>query len=312
MELLPTSLAQLLLQEAQNPTSLSIRLRWAQQVASAMRYCHSTRPVVLHLDLKSSNIMISGGNDDSRFAKVTDFGTAKILESSPQSAATPASMHITSLHVTELWAAPELLRDRVASTNADVYSFGVVLWELLQATGEAPYVVESRQFSKPMLIQKIMSGDVRLSNPTSNASGGVSVEVLKLMTSCTSFESSQRPPFREIYQTLQKALATESFVFVFTKPSRFLLDYFGERFGDFGLALPYGPEEDIISDSALIVWRNARQLVIVPQRSFESRKDAEQNRDQLVESLPDSSEDDDESLFETCTVESKIKYGFLN
>jgi serine/threonine protein kinase len=154
-----------------------------------MRCCHATKPTVLHLDLKSANIVISeardDGGEDMRFAKVIDFGTARILESS----ASNAAMHITSLHVTDLWAAPELLQHSRASTHADVYSFGVVLWELLQATGLSPYGSESQRLTKPVLIQEIMANNIQLSLPDSAASRDAPSAVVELLVACTGFRA---------------------------------------------------------------------------------------------------------------------------
>ncbi len=98
------------------------RLRWAREVAAALRYCHAQSPAVLHLDLKSHNILLSGSRD-GRTALVADFGTARIVAGD--------TLQMSSLHTTELWTAPELLRDSTASKKADVYSIGVLRWELL-------------------------------------------------------------------------------------------------------------------------------------------------------------------------------------
>jgi hypothetical protein len=78
----------------------------------------------------------------------------------------------------------------------------------------------------------------------------------------------QRPPFRVIYQSLLAATAKEAFVFVFTNPSRFLIEFFREKFGEFGYALPYGPDEDVIAESATIRCREKSLLVLKPAVKF--------------------------------------------
>ncbi|MEM1204251.1 MAG: protein kinase [Acidobacteriota bacterium] len=88
---------------------------------------------VLHLDLKSSNVMLVDGGGDAEAdvgrAVVTDFGLARThgadsATEDPRPGGTPA------------YAAPELARGAVPAATADLYSFAVVIFEVL--TGELP------------------------------------------------------------------------------------------------------------------------------------------------------------------------------
>jgi len=126
-------------------------LQIAMDVASGLSYLHSRR--VIHLDLKSSNILLrwSGGPDESngsdaastnhgmqehsvhlnRYqAKVSDVGLARILPDSRE--------YISSLGGagTWNWCAPEVILSQKCTSAADMWSFGVILWEL--CTQEIP------------------------------------------------------------------------------------------------------------------------------------------------------------------------------
>ena len=82
-----------------------IIMQIARDVAQGLRYLHSSRPSILHGDLKARNILV-----DSRFrAKLCDFGLS-----------TKAENTITG---TPLWLAPEYLRGETKyNTTCDMYS----------------------------------------------------------------------------------------------------------------------------------------------------------------------------------------------
>ena len=120
----------------------------AMDVASGLSYLHSRR--VIHLDLKSSNILLrwTGGPDESKDApssqgtlepevssckyqaKVSDVGLARIVPESRE--------YISSLGGagTWNWCAPEVILSQKCTSAADMWSFGVILWEL--CTQEIP------------------------------------------------------------------------------------------------------------------------------------------------------------------------------
>ena len=113
--------------------SISDRLELFRQVCAAVAYAH--RNMVLHLDLKPANILVS---TDGR-PKLLDFGIAKVLEQEPDTETqTVAGMR----PLTPEYASPEQVRGLPLSTATDVYSLGCILFELL--TSECPQRVPSR------------------------------------------------------------------------------------------------------------------------------------------------------------------------
>ena len=95
-------------------------LNIAMAVARGMHYLHSRSPPILHLDLKSPNILV----DEKWRVKIADFGMSRVRFSTLASAR-------SEFHGTPEWMAPEMLRAEPYDERADVYSFGVVCWELL-------------------------------------------------------------------------------------------------------------------------------------------------------------------------------------
>ena len=98
-------------------------LRIMEQACRALDYAHHSH--IVHRDIKPANILM--GELDT--VKITDFGTAKILErggtQSGQIVGTPSYM------------SPEQVKGRPVDGRADVFALAVILYELL--TGERPF-----------------------------------------------------------------------------------------------------------------------------------------------------------------------------
>jgi eukaryotic-like serine/threonine-protein kinase len=101
--------------------------RIAAQVGSALARAHDLG--VIHRDLKPENVLLTprGGED---FAKLTDFGIAKILDA-------PALTFSEQRFGTPGYIAPEYVEGLPASPRGDLYALGVVLYEML--TGTMPF-----------------------------------------------------------------------------------------------------------------------------------------------------------------------------
>mmetsp|Transcript_154988 Transcript_154988/g.496761 ORF Transcript_154988/g.496761 Transcript_154988/m.496761 type:complete len:2043 (-) Transcript_154988:113-6241(-) len=84
-------------------------------IASALRYLHAQKPVIVHGDLKGSNILVELWLSGPR-AKLLDFGLSRLL-----------TKKANPLGGTVAWMAPEVIRGRSGgppAPSADVFSFG--------------------------------------------------------------------------------------------------------------------------------------------------------------------------------------------
>lgn len=99
-------------------------LRIMDQTCSALQFAHERN--VVHRDIKPANLMLTA--DDT--VKVTDFGTAKIL----QFGSTQQTSHVMG---TPSYMSPEQVKGRAVDGRSDIFSLGVMLYEMI--TGEKPF-----------------------------------------------------------------------------------------------------------------------------------------------------------------------------
>lgn len=112
------------------------RLGLFLHVCDAVAYAH--RNLVVHLDLKPSNILVTSDG----IVKLLDFGTSKLIQ--------PDSMLTTTIMATPAYASPEQLRNEPVTTACDIYALGAVLFELL--AGRRP----GDKASVPAMIERAM------------------------------------------------------------------------------------------------------------------------------------------------------------
>jgi len=104
--------------------SLPRVLRIMEQACSALQFAHERN--VVHRDIKPANLMLTA--DDT--VKVTDFGTAKIL----QFGTVQQTAHVMG---TPSYMSPEQVKGRAVDGRTDIFSLGVMLYEMV--TGEKPF-----------------------------------------------------------------------------------------------------------------------------------------------------------------------------
>jgi serine/threonine-protein kinase CTR1 len=178
-----------------------LQLAWSQRlkilcdVAAAMEYLHIRRPVVLHRNLRSCNVLLTKrivSPNQEPVAKVSDFGFSR----------TPPNFEnvTTQCASTWRWMAPELFRGCDYDEHVDTYAFGMLMFEVLSHS--LPYADQIPESAPPnaRIVQDIMNGHrpymqlVHLGCPA---------KVMQMMQTCWGKEPSARPEFVHVRERLQ-------------------------------------------------------------------------------------------------------------
>ncbi|CAJ0850312.1 17456_t:CDS:10 [Entrophospora sp. SA101] len=110
---------------------------YSAQILSVVEYMHSQG--VIHRDLKPENILL----DEKMHIKVTDFGTAKLLEQN----------EFGTVEGTAEYVSPELLKEKAACKSSDYWALGCIIYQLI--AGRPPF----KGSNEYMTFQKIVNLD---------------------------------------------------------------------------------------------------------------------------------------------------------
>ena len=134
--------------------SLSKTLKIGAQVAEALSAAHKAG--ILHRDIKPENIMIR----QDGYAKVLDFGLAKLTEQKPQDDSVDLEGTTKGLVKTNpgmvmgtvSYMSPEQARGKETDVRTDIWSLGVVLYEML--SGRLPFSGETVSHTIVSIMEK--------------------------------------------------------------------------------------------------------------------------------------------------------------
>ena len=200
MELMPNGSLHDLLHVSNIPPAWPQRLEMAMQIARAVQFLHEEKPLVVHRDIKSANILF-----DSRWnAKLADFGLAVRKNENIDSSRVdlPSQPAGTIGYLDPCYTTPSKL-----STKVDVFSFGVVLLEVISTSKvidlsrTRTYIVEwAIPLIKKDRIKEIC--DSRIELPIYME--GTIRHILRLAARCVSSREDQRPSMRQVIMEIEK------------------------------------------------------------------------------------------------------------
>ncbi|GMJ05965.1 L-type lectin receptor kinase S.1 [Hibiscus trionum] len=173
------------------------RLLVLADVAEGLNYLHhGWDQVVVHRDIKSSNILL----DSEMRGRLGDFGLAKLYEHGQ----VPNTTRVVG---TLGYLAPELATVAVPTASSDVYSFGVVVLEVV--CGRRPLEMSTEREEEEVLMDWVreLYGEGRLREAADGRLkeeyNGEEVEMmLKLGLACSHPDPSRRPTMKEVAAVL--------------------------------------------------------------------------------------------------------------
>jgi len=161
------------------------------QICSALEAAHQTG--IVHRDLKPDNIWVAQPRHGESFAKLIDFGIAKLLGDGDAGAHTVTG----AIMGTPAYMAPEQCRGVGVGPRADVYALGVILYEMF--TGRTPF-----QGSFVELITQHLSD----TPPPPSRHAPIAPALERLILSCMEKDPEKRPASPAMLrQQLEAALA---------------------------------------------------------------------------------------------------------
>ena len=128
------------------PMDELVAIKIMKQVCSAVAEAHDLG--IIHRDLKPENILLTEFRGDDNFAKILDFGIAKIKY--PEGQQGPQLTKAGIVYGTPEYLSPEQAQAHDLDPRTDIYALGCMLFEML--TGRMPFQADS---SVEILKQKV-------------------------------------------------------------------------------------------------------------------------------------------------------------
>ena len=193
MELMPQGSLHDLLHGCTTPPTWPKRVEIAIQVAKAVQFLHEGKPLVIHRDIKSANILF----DSNWNTKLADFGLAVLKVDSQVSQPAGTIGYLDPCYIT-----PGKL-----STKNDVFSFGVVLLEIIsgrKAIDICRNPASIVDWAIPLIgEQRIVEiCDTRIALPTYYMEATIS-HMLCIAARCVSSNEDVRPSIGEIIRVIE-------------------------------------------------------------------------------------------------------------
>ncbi|XP_071729837.1 serine/threonine-protein kinase-like protein At5g23170 [Rutidosis leptorrhynchoides] len=184
-----------------SPPSWCKRVKMIIQIARAVQYLHESKPIIIHRDIKSENILF----DSKSNARLADFGLAVLMTSydSPSQQVDSVSLPAGTIGYLD----PSYTTPCKLSTKNDVFSFGVVLLEIISGTkaidvSRTPASIVEWSIGLIEKGQTMKICDSRVNMPRRIEC--VIRHMLEIAIQCVSSDEESRPSMTEVVTKLER------------------------------------------------------------------------------------------------------------
>jgi eukaryotic-like serine/threonine-protein kinase len=155
-------------------------IEWRRAFRIAADVCRALAAVhklgIIHRDLKPENVFLQDSEGHDEFAKLIDFGIARLQEHEQKDQHEATATQTGVIVGTPGYISPEQLRGKPATPASDVYAVGVIVYELV--TGVAPFGCMSTQ---EMLVRQLIDPIVPPIDHVKSLPLAVNAAILRLM-----------------------------------------------------------------------------------------------------------------------------------
>uniref|UniRef100_A0A3P9IUG6 Ankyrin repeat and kinase domain containing 1 n=1 Tax=Oryzias latipes TaxID=8090 RepID=A0A3P9IUG6_ORYLA len=168
------------------------KFQMIQETAMGMNFLHSMKPPLLHLNLKTSNILL----DDHLHVKIADFGLIHWDEGMDKN----AFMEYLIARGNIRYIPPEIFTNCPGPPGPafDVYSFGIVMWEILSQKKPYPGC------SVPAVILQVSQGKRPCLEFLPAPRPSDCDQMISIMKQCWNQDHSKRPQFLDTVRKTER------------------------------------------------------------------------------------------------------------
>ncbi|MDQ3009830.1 MAG: protein kinase [Acidobacteriota bacterium] len=176
------------------PLTVAQSVNLMEQICSAIASAHATG--IIHRDLKPDNIIVEEQASGTEFAKVLDFGIAKMREAQAEESDTNVSnlANLTGANIigSPAYMSPEQSMGMDLDERSDVYALGIVLYEML--TGQTPF---GKASVGAMLVHQVNTSPRSISQLRDEIPDAIEAVVMKALSKDRQFRFATATEFAQ-------------------------------------------------------------------------------------------------------------------